>query len=55
MVLFPPSKIVLFPPYIGCPKTWEFSDEFYIVFVKNVVIPYFKSHYIILSELEFIL
>ena len=36
----------------GCPKkTWEFSDEFDIVFVMNysIVLPNFKSHNIIMS------
>ena len=31
-------------------KTWEFSDEFDIVYVINsIVIPYFKSQNIIMS------
>ena len=32
-------------------KTWEFSDEFDIVFVMNqhIVIPNFKNHNIIMS------
>jgi len=30
-------------------KTWEFSDEFDIVIVINIVIPNFKSHNIIMS------
>ena len=34
----------------GVPKTWEFSDEFDIVFVKiSIVIPNFEIHNIIMS------